>query len=1002
MMNKTGFVLLILTLVAMPVCAAPPMGVGTEQGATWVVKKIPVADCRVVRGFVGAPADGSVRSVNYSGRAAEYPARASDGVQYGFNNNDGVHITLADGNGFDWVVVRGGARTRLYAEPASLTEPEDQAPLHVFAGGPTTQVARFSERIRAGSVRFFGTVKGSLAEVGFYRVERDAPVVGTPSSFHPGGKISLPPAESAHAPESLHAAMQERYGEGDRGVLRLEVGANGGHPLHLPPRQAVHLITPPFKKQTGLAAVSISATVSGSAEPVLLLLVVQDPLNPKRDLAWVELPVGPGRFDLVLDIPDQVLLAGSQLWLTLRADGDVTLAGAAASAPQVQLHFVPVQQALPEALAWRKFLLKSLFSVLSEPRPWGSYQRQSREEFFASGPYAAQCPELFMTVDQCHQLAPEDDLVRQYREWVYLHNLPELSPVSPPPAPPAGVPAWAWYPRLAWLEAGRIAQWWLDERLVETGELGGAVGDDTDWFQQFVDLPFFDDGGTAAQLREAAVRLAELADQENLRGGINLRATDALHAYEEGINHLALMARWFYGDPVYLERCMDSARNLEKLTIRTEDGRRLFRDSDSMGARDLDKPRPPKVDGHAAPLMWHAALQAADYNRNPAAQQLLREWADTWLGSMKPGQWATAVEVPSGKVLAAQPERPLYGGYCSQATVFTWLYALTGDERYVDPFLYYLRRDRAPLPANVFLGDLYNLKALLGLDRKVLDSLAVQNPALPLYLRGDPGPLVRATIGSPRPGSAEIASLYDARRWPDMYTTTHQFTDRVFPSLLQHASLAYLGGYTRRNKLNPTQAVSWEGFGTNYAALVLVNQPDRFKTLVYSFAERPLTGRLRFWALEHGRYRVNLGPDAKGDQQMDRAEVTDTRRLARAEALELTLSPQAVTVIEVTQLEKLEPLWQRPDLALSAREVTLQGQTLAAVVHNIGAAEANEVQVAVLDADGRTIARKALGPLAAPLDLIPKRLPFQITLPRPPAASLAAGGRPRRPSRGNL
>ena len=101
--------------------------------------------------------------------------------------------------------------------------------------------------------------------------------------------------------------------------------------------------------------------------------------------------------------------------------------------------------------------------------------------------------------------------------------------------------------------------------------------------------------------------LAELADKENLRDGLNFQATDSLHAYEEGINHLALMARWFYGDPVYLERCMESARNMEALTIVTEDGRRHFRDRDRMGYEDLQKPRPPKIDGSSGPLMWHTA-----------------------------------------------------------------------------------------------------------------------------------------------------------------------------------------------------------------------------------------------------------------------------------------------------------------------------------------------------------------------------------------------------------
>ena len=204
--------------------------------------------------------------------------------------------------------------------------------------------------------------------------------------------------------------------------------------------------------------------------------------------------------------------------------------------------------ALPQALAHRKQLLKHFFSLLSEPRPWGSYHRQPRDEFYASSPYAGQCPELFMTIDLCHRLAPDDPLVRQYREWVYAGHLDKFSEMAPPPSPPDGVPAWAWYPRLAWLETRRIAGWWVEQRMVPTGEFGGRVGDDSDMYQQYLDLPFFENDGVGAALKDGA-RMAELADRENLRGGLNKQSTDALHAYEEGINHLALMARWFYGDP---------------------------------------------------------------------------------------------------------------------------------------------------------------------------------------------------------------------------------------------------------------------------------------------------------------------------------------------------------------------------------------------------------------------------------------------------------------------
>jgi hypothetical protein len=418
-----------------------------------------------------------------------------------------------------------------------------------------------------------------------------------------------------------------------------------------------------------------------------------------------------------------VLLAGSQVWVTLRFGRDVVLSGPAGGAPHFRPHLVPRAQAMPEALAHRKFLLKTFFGLMSEPRPWGTLRKQPREDFYASGPYAKQCPELFVTIDLCHALDPADDLVRQYREWAYLSNLDALSDVSSPPEPPAGVPAWAWYPRLAWLEARRIADWWVRERMVPTGEFGGRVGDDSDMYQQYLDLPFFESDGVGAALKDGAARMAELADRENLRGGLNRASTDALHAYEEGINHLALMARWFYGDPIDLERCMESARNLVHLTVRTEDGRRHFRDKENMGARDMEKPRPPAVDGHAAPLMWHAALQAADYNRNPQALALIREWADTWLRFMKPGQWATDVEVSTGKVVGFEKDRPLYGGYRSQACVFIWLAHLTGDARYVEPLLHYARRGQAPLPVNASLGDLDCLGFLDGLDSGAAERL---------------------------------------------------------------------------------------------------------------------------------------------------------------------------------------------------------------------------------------------------------------------------------------
>lgn len=947
-------------------------------------QKVRVIDSLVVRGFLGSPVDGSVKSWNYNGRIQEYPRSGGDGIGYSFNNNDGLHLKLADGNGFDVVILRGGARSRLYLDSGSLVEPKGETPIHTFTGGSPVQIARFPARLKADKIVLFGTEQGFIADISFYRLTNALPQSSALATFRVGAPITLPQPASKFAVESIHRAMEERYDEGERTVFALNADHQPGEAFPLPAGKAVHLLSSSFEQERGVAAVTIAAKVTGATDLFKLTLVVQDPLNPRLDLAWLEFTVDPTKpLQATIDFPDQIFFKGSQLWISLRADRMIKLVGADGGAPLVQLHLTSPEQARPEALANRKFLLKTFFSLLSEPRPWGAYNSQSREEFFASSRYAAQCPDLFAAIDHCYHLAPNDPLVRQYREWVYLRNLKELSPVSALLKPPAGVPDWAWYSRLAWLESRRIAEWWLDHRLVDTGEFGGMVGDDTDLYQQFSDLPFFENDGVGARLKDAAARLAELAQEKNLRGGLNKVSMDALHAYEEGINQLALMARWSYGDPVYLERCMESARNMESLTVLTADGRRHFRNKDKMGARDMEEPSKPEVDGDATPLMWHTALQAADYNRNPEAIRLVREWVESWLRFMAPGKWATDIEVLSGKVINFDANRPLSGGYHNQAAVFCWLAAMTDNPRYVEPFLHYYRTGQAPSPANIFAEDLWSEHLCTGLTQEQAQGLAAHNSALALYFQRDLQPLIRATIGKERASTAELANLSDALRWPDMYTSAEQFTDRVFLHLLSHASTPYLGGYTRRNKFNPSMAVSWEGFSTNYAALVTGHTRTNLKVLFYNFTEKPLSGQMRVWALDHGYYKLKAGLDQDGDFAPGNVAREEKLELSKAETVLLTAPPRQITAIHLEQVEPLEPIFSRADLAISAREISWSTNQVTGVVHNIGSVAA-PIKISIKAGDGTIVASKDLGALDAPVDLKPRRVPFALALPKGP------------------
>ncbi|MGB2821419.1 MAG: hypothetical protein WBF17_10585, partial [Phycisphaerae bacterium] len=766
--------------------------------------------------------------------------------------------------------------------------------------------------------------------------------------------------------------LLRRFGKDARRTFALQPDAGEPSPVAAAKGEAFHLLTEPLPAEMPLAAIGLDFRVADAPTPVPVTLAVQDPLNPKSQLLGADVLLsGPGRCRVVLDFPDQIAPAGCVLWVSITFG-----AAARASDVGVDLYVVPREKALPEALAYRKLLLKTYFVSLSEARPWnGWYDDKRKAKSLADPRWGPQLKELIATLDQCKRLGPDDDLVRQYDEWIWRNYRPRRK-TTPPFVPRMdkvpGAPMWAVAARQAWLTAREVPKWWIEHRMVPTGELGGMIGDDTDMYQNYADFPMFERDGVAAMVIDGAERLAELAERDTLVAGLNRRTMDPLHAYEEGLNHEALLAWWNYGDPVYLERCIVAARSTESLTVVTPKGHRHFK-SQECGAADLKMDRKTDVDGHAHPLMWHPTFEVAWYNCNPRAMRHLRQWADGWLEHMQPGQYATSVEVATERVVETT-HRPLYGGYGGQGSAFCFLYWITGEEKYLGPFLEQYRRGSDNTSPQELLPELIHRHGLGSLGSK-LATLVRGRGAAETLVTGNKQPLIDRL-------KSDIAEL---QRYPAMYTTTEPYTDRVFLYAIRTAAIAYTGGYASRNKYHHTHAVSWEGFGTDYAALVLKAGRDALKVLVYNFAARPLSGRMRLWTLDHGRYRLRVGPDGDNDDRMDEAGRTETLELLRASAVPLTLPAGQVTVVELEQAERLDDERLRADLALSPREVRIEAGSVRGVAHNIGSRKVESFEVALLDEEGKVRVRKSLGPLAAPLDLTVRRTPF--TLAGPPAGA---------------
>jgi hypothetical protein len=971
-----------------PPAADRPIALTPDE--TLVVEHLRPDDSRGLRGFVGAPIDGTVRSRHYGYGMYEYgDGYAGQAVYYNYNAFDGLHLQFDEPTNFNYVALRGGAYTRMYRGPTTYDRPGDAPVLWEFMYQPTLTTgnlrdsrqytglahsAWFDQPVSAEGVSFFDSAGGSLADIGFYRVREEAAGAGELWTLT-ADEVTLPEPESPYDVRNYRAALDQRENGQPQRLLAMQEGAEGAQ-LQLQAGERMRFFSPPVDERFGLSSLTLDLTVAAPAESFRLMSTVHDPIDPRRDLHCVvyEVP-GPGRYRVNLDFADQIVEAGRRLWLTLETDADRTLQSASAN-----LHTVPPGEALEEALAWRKLIMKCLYLRISEPRAWMRWKNgRTRMEVFehygpGTGRYLA---ELFATIDDCWAMAPEDDEVRQYREWCYSGAMgDERSTPSDPEQPAADVPAWAHYARMGWLQMRDIARRWLDQRIVPTGEFGGRVNDDSCFYQQLTDFPGLRADGITPAMRDGATRFNDLIHHKTLRHGVNYNDMDPLHAYEEGMNHLTLMAKWYYGDPIYVENLMESARSVENLTVRTEDGRRHFRRA-KQGAPDAVTPRSLDHDGGWRAMTMHTVAQLADYNRSPRALSLATEWADTWLQYQTPGEYATTVDVETGEVVNAGEDEPL-SGY-AQKDLHLWLSEMTGDARFVAPLTDALQTDSPHRTVVGEAADLYNLGVLDDFEDTRLTALAEQSNPLRSYLDGDPEPLGEAILGTPEGSWGRfLSSLYHVQRWPDMMDPGKQYTDRVWFRMMGPVARTYLGGVTKRNDIYPGQAVTWEGFGEDYAAAVLVNRPDRLRALVYNFREEPMTGAMRVWRLRHGRYEVTVGPDADGDHAMDEATSTRALELAKADRVPVELAPRSVTVMEAQQVEALDSIFTRADLAVAGRETAVNDGSVQAVLHNIGSAPAEDVVVAVLGPAGEQLGRAAVETIEAPLDLQPRRVPVTI------------------------
>ena len=598
---------------------------------------------------------------------------------------------------------------------------------------------------------------------------------------------------------------------------------------------------------------------------------------------------------------------------------------------------------------------------------------------------------------------PQNKYVR-----LYLHN--EWAPpdwrLDTYPAPP-GTPKWAEVLRRAYAQAIDFGEWWADHRQLDNGSIGGGWNDDVEVMPLF-GLAWWVSPDASTKLGRMVERFTEgLWASENIdrRRAFSAAFFDAEHAAEDQGNSFPYLTALFYGNPRYLDwnrRTILHFRNF--LTGVNENGRRHFRSHHYGSARySLDLSPSHVADDVEAAICYRAFGPVPWmhwYNGNPTARRLLIEHADSWLAAAMsrakgkpvgiiPSQLGFNDEIggPSGDWrgqpgLGGGSRWPAYNHYLQNLLLSA--YRASGDRKYLQPFEAtldllngyhdasgnYEPIQDAPegspawtfnqvLGASYFADSFFAIREMTGDER--YDSYIRQrgSPYLKYRLSGDKTVLIE---------DMESINARVRERWP-FSTTDGVMTDRI---AYRPQMISYMVGSPVLQGFQgfPNHAATYSNTLGEFAAVVEEADDSRLRVTYYSFWATPRTIAVRPWRLVPARgYRLRA---VSGGEEI---ETRDFLLNERGEEVAVTVPPLQEVSIEIEASDDPPPPGPSlPDLALSKHDLRWNVETdqLEATIHNVGGADAHNVEVAFYHqvGDERTLLERAvISRIGAPNEL---------------------------------
>jgi hypothetical protein len=448
--------------------------------------------------------------------------------------------------------------------------------------------------------------------------------------------------------------------------------------------------------------------------------------------------------------------------------------------------------------------------------------------------------------------------------------------------PERSAPAWSIAQREALCRLRATAHWWARQQ-ADNGELGGKLGDDVELLRWWAPLVLT--GDEVAQ--QAWLKLADgIWQSRHVDRGYARDVRDVEHA-SEFVADTAPLLTLFHDDSRYVDRLALSAEHFENLwTGRNDRGNRFFR-SAWFSSTQLNQ-QPP----HDRDLGYNSrAVKAMRYlvwrRPDPHVTQLLHEWARAWAQA--------ALRTDKGKPRGLIPASVRFpdeafngeGNNWYRAGMFweyfdwehdcgsmvldhlLFTYQLTKDESLLEPMFQTLEliensqrpstRDRDHPPEAGSPAWAAARLIACELFWSVVEQWRFQgaDPTWDHLIRQYGSPYGKYRIsGDQRHLVAGLDQLLDDVRynWP-LKTSEAIPTDRVTIERHEHLR-AMLTGDGTQESLCPHFAVTWEGTGDQFTALVAGTGGEHLAVHLYHHDPANRTIVMRPWQLTPGTYRL--------------------------------------------------------------------------------------------------------------------------------------------------